>query len=117
MSELEYFAKQYAAAGLAVIPLKQDKTPYTAHGLKDATTDEATISLWWQKWPKANIGIATGQVSGGVCVIDQDEKNGEHGIEAFEKWVDDNFLYIDATWTSQTASGGKHTFSSRRYRS
>lgn len=110
MSEFEYYAKQYAAAGLAVIPLKQDKTPYTAHGLKDATTSEDTIEEWWQKWPKANIGIATGQVSGGVCVIDQDEKNGEHGIEVFEKWVDDNFLYIDDTWTSRTASGGKHTF-------
>lgn len=110
MNDLEYHAHQYAAAGLAVLPLKPDKTPFTAHGVMDATKDEATISKWWTQWPAANIGIATGQASGGICVIDQDEKNGEHGIEAFDKWVDDNMLYIDDTWESRTASGGRHTF-------
>lgn len=110
MNDLEYHAHQYAAAGLAVLPLKPDKTPFTAHGVMDATKDEATISKWWTQWPAANIGIATGQASGGICVIDQDEKNGEHGIDTFNKWVDDNSLYIDDTWESETASGGRHTF-------
>lgn len=110
MNDLEYHAHQYAAAGLAVIPLKKDKTPFTEHGVKDATKDDSVITSWWSKWPEANVGIATGQVSGGICVIDQDEKNGEHGIEAFEKWVDDNMLYFDDTWTSRTASGGLHSF-------
>ena len=110
MNDLEYHAHQYAAAGMAVIPLKKDKTPLTDHGLKDASKDDSTITSWWSKWPEANIGIVTGQVSGGICVIDQDEKNGEHGIEALSKWIDDNFLYLDDTWESQTASGGRHTF-------
>ena len=110
MNDLEYHAHQYAAAGLAVLPLKPDKTPFTAHGIYDATKDDAQISKWWAQWPTANIGIATGQVSGGICVIDQDEKNGKHGIEAFEAWIDENMLYIDDTWESQTASGGRHTF-------
>lgn len=110
MNDLEYHAHQYAAAGLAVLPLKPDKTPYTAHGLYDATKDDAQISEWWTQWPTANIGIATGQISGGVCVIDQDEKNGEHGIETFSTWIDDHTLYIDDTWESKTASGGRHTF-------
>ena len=90
MNDLEYHAHQYADRGLAIIPLKKDKTPLTSHGLKDASKDNATISAWWKQWPEANIGIVTGQVSGGICVIDQDEKNGEHGIETFEKWIDDN---------------------------
>lgn len=110
MNDLEYHAHQYASAGMAVIPLKKDKTPLTDHGLKDASKDDSTITSWWSKWPEANIGIVTGQVSGGICVIDQDEKNGEHGIEALSKWIDDNFLYLDDTWESQTASGGRHTF-------
>ncbi|MBQ1289502.1 MAG: bifunctional DNA primase/polymerase, partial [Erysipelotrichaceae bacterium] len=110
MNDLEYHAHQYADRGLAIIPLKKDKTPLTSHGLKDASKDNATISAWWKQWPEANIGIVTGQVSGGTCVIDQDEKNGEHGIETFEKWIDDNMQFFDDTWTSRTASGGLHSF-------
>lgn len=40
------------------------KHPRTAHGLKDATMDQAVIRDWWDKWPSANVGIATGQASG-----------------------------------------------------
>ena len=110
MSEMLYFAKQYAAAGLAVLPLKQDKSPYTAHGVKDASVDEAVIENWWKKWPSANIGIATGMASGGVFVIDQDEKNGEHGKAVFEDWLEKNDLKPGDTWSGRTASGGRHTF-------
>ena len=51
------------------------KHPRTQHGLKDATTDEATIRRWWQQWPKANIAIATGTVSG-LVVLDEDTYKG-----------------------------------------
>lgn len=62
----------YAAQGLHVIPLKpRDKVPLTAHGGKDATTDPAQIRAWWTQWPDANIGIATGKVSG-FWVLDLD---------------------------------------------
>jgi hypothetical protein len=47
------------------------KHPRTAHGLKDATIDERTISIWWAQWPDANIGIRTGPESG-LLVIDID---------------------------------------------
>lgn len=49
------------------------KHPRTANGFKDATTDEAIIKEWWGKWPRANIGIPTGAVSGfDVIDIDND---------------------------------------------
>ena len=42
------------AAGYRVFPCNPvSKKPYTPHGFKDATTDEATIRGWWQKWPNA----------------------------------------------------------------
>lgn len=64
-------ALEYAGKGWPVFPLKpRDKTPGTKHGLKDATTDEATIRKWWQNEPAANIGFATGN---GVAVVDIDE--------------------------------------------
>ena len=60
----------YAAKGWPVFPLKpREKVPATAHGVKDATTDEATIRRWWAKWPDANVGYATGN---GVAVVDID---------------------------------------------
>lgn len=39
------------------------KHPLTQNGVYDATQDEATIKYWWSKWPQANIGIRTGEVS------------------------------------------------------
>ena len=54
-----------------MFPLKpRDKVPATTHGVKDATTDEATIREWWAKTPNANIGFATGD---GIVVVDIDE--------------------------------------------
>ena len=51
------------------------KHPCTSHGVKDATTDAATIRSWWVRWPEANVGIATGAVSG-VIVLDVDPRHG-----------------------------------------
>ena len=84
-------ALAYARAGLAVLPLHHPigegkcscrkacgsigKHPHTRNGYYDATTDEATISAWWERWPNANIGIATGMISG-LVVLDVDPKNG-----------------------------------------
>jgi len=63
------------------------KHPRTGNGLKDATTDEATIREWWQQWPDANIGIVTGKESG-LVVLDIDPRHG--GDKALrqleEKW-------------------------------
>ena len=56
-------AIEYAKKGFAVFPLKyRDKVPLTRNGCKDATTDAAQIKAWWQKYPNANIGLATGSV-------------------------------------------------------
>jgi hypothetical protein len=51
------------------------KHPRVNRGVKDATTDPATITEWWGQWPRANIGIATGKTSG-ISVLDQDGPEG-----------------------------------------
>ena len=62
-------ALQYAALGFKVFPVvPRGKRPLTEHGVKDATSDVATIAGWWQRWPDANVGIACG----GMLVIDVD---------------------------------------------
>ena len=89
-------ALAYAARGWRVHPLRaRDKTPATKHGCKDATTDEAQIRRWWQMWPEANIGLATGY---GWWVLDIDPE-GMHWLEA-----NDLPVTIEAT----TGRGGRH---------
>jgi hypothetical protein len=38
------------------------KHPLVRHGVKEATIDRDRIGRWWQRWPLANIGLATGIV-------------------------------------------------------
>jgi len=47
------------------------KNPLIGNGFKGATNDLAQILAWWEKWPTANIGIATG--ASGLTVLDIDE--------------------------------------------
>jgi Bifunctional DNA primase/polymerase, N-terminal len=56
------------------------KHPRTAHGFKDATTDEEIIREWWGKWPAANIGIPTGEPSG-IVVLDIDSMETKEKIK------------------------------------
>ena len=73
-----------AKTGMAILPCKpRDKIPLTAHGVKDATTDAATIDAWWQGCPEANIGIACGAASG-VFVLDIDGEDGEGTMRKIE---------------------------------
>ncbi len=78
---LKQAALRYASLGLAVFPLQPGtKTPLTSHGCYYATTDQNQIRDWWEQNPDANIGIAAGQKSGGLVVIDMD-KDEDRGID------------------------------------
>src|SRR5215475_1745030 len=57
----------------------------TKHGLKDATTNEATIRRWWRRWPTANIAIATGAVSGLVILDNDSYKGGDNSLRELEQ--------------------------------
>lgn len=124
---LEY-ALAYAALGWPVLPLwwsdgeagevcgcpngaacksKPGKHPLGAevpHGYKDATTDPAQIEAWWTKWPKANIGIATGAASG-IVVVDVDPRNGgDDTIRALEA----QYGKLKSKIVTKTGGGGWH---------
>lgn len=72
LSKLHAAARAYAEASWPVFPIVPNaKNPLTAHGFKEATTDLATIDLWWGTYfPEANIGFEPDSV--GLCVIDID---------------------------------------------
>ena len=69
-------------------------------GFKVATTDPRQIEAWWRKWPDANIGIATGAMSG-IVVIDVDGANGL----AFLKTLVDQHEPLPRTAIVKTARG------------
>ena len=111
MNELKEAALHYAEMGLAVFPLEErGKRPITQNGFKDASVDPATVKKWWTVNPKANIGIAMGQMSGGIVAIDMDvdEEKGKDGYHTFVKWCEDNFLILPDSWLSITGRGGYH---------
>ena len=105
-------AIEYSKKGFAVFPLKyRDKVPLTRNGCKDATTDAAQIKAWWQKYPNANIGLATGSVSQNVFVIDLDidEDRGIDGYHSLEDWQREHGDFPE-TWTAITGRGGYHLY-------
>lgn len=103
-------ALYYERMGLAVFPLApRSKKPLTHNGCKDATTDPGQIDAWWNRWPDANIGIATGSKSGGLVVIDLDidEDKGVNGYEVLTAWQREHGTLPD-TAMSITGRGGYH---------
>jgi len=62
------------------------------------------IRSWWVRWPEANIGLVTGEVSG-LVVLDVDPRHG--GSVALEE-LEKQFGELPATVTAETGSGGRH---------
>jgi hypothetical protein len=77
-----------------VFPCKPHaKTPLISGGFRAASDDPAQISLWWERWPHANVGIATG--ASGLVVVDVD-----HGLT--EDCERPNWLTDARTFTVRT---------------
>src|SRR5690349_20015718 len=95
----------HCSCGRAVCP-SIGKHPRTAHGLKDATIDEAQIRNWWAVSPNANVGIVTGAQSG-LVVLDIDPRNGgEESLADLER----QHGVLPQTIESLTGGGGQHFF-------
>lgn len=113
-------ALSYAKKGWPVIPLwwplpggkcacgmecdSPGKHPIIKNWTSQGTTDETTIRQWFGKWPKANLGILTGERSG-ILLLDVDLKDDGpdnlSGLEAKHGKLPDTIEAI-------TGSGGRH---------
>jgi hypothetical protein len=92
-------ALRYADLGYPVFPCAPgEKVPITSRGFKDATTDAAQITAWWEKHPDANVGIPTA----GLLVVDVD------GVD--NPWPNDPDKGQDLAGcpVSLTPRGGRH---------
>ncbi len=73
------------------------------HGVKDATTDEATIRKWWTRYMTANIATPTSWAS----VLDVDPRNG--GDDALAR-LEQQHGPLPETAEVLTGGGGRHIY-------
>lgn len=106
MPDMVETALRYASAGFAVFPLEPNgKAPSCDHGFKDATTDERRIRQLFRR--ADNIGVACGQASGGLVVIDCDTHETD-GVAAFDALLAEHGA--SELLTAHTPSGGVHAY-------
>lgn len=112
----------YAARGWHVLPLHSvrggrctcgrsdctspGKHPRTLHGVHDATTDLNQLAEWYERWPDANVGIATGRTSG-LVVLDIDPRN--RGDDSLDDLIM-KYGRLPDTLEVLTGGGGRHLY-------
>jgi Bifunctional DNA primase/polymerase, N-terminal len=102
-------ALAYAARGWPVFPCHAgQKTPATAHGYRDATTDEQQITAWFTRNPHWNVAIATGAPGPDVLDVDDHGPAG-NGYAAFATLSRARLLDGTAAYV-RTPSGGLHAY-------
>jgi hypothetical protein len=90
-----------ARRGLPVFPCRcVDKRPLTDNGFKDASTDQEQVRHWWTEWPRAYIGVPTGDK---FVVVDLDLQH-----QDALAWYEHNTARLPLTRTHVTKSGGRH---------
>lgn len=119
------WALYYASLGWSVFPVQpgtktkyyrypQYKNPKTGSAyswINQATNDSDRIRQFWKDHPDADIGMATGDKSGGVAVLDIDTLEG-HGVDGpanMARWQQDN-EQLPATLLAISGSGSRHYF-------
>jgi hypothetical protein len=128
LPEIQRNALEYAAAGIAVLPLwgvcdgicdcpagsecrtggKHPHSQLARNGVYSATTDEQVIRGWFRKDPRINLGVAMGGALNLICVDIDPRNDGDasysdlidaHGEDAFPE-----------TFTVKTGGGGWHRY-------
>ena len=97
--------------GWSVFPVSEKtKKPYTPHGCKDAKKDPQAIKAWWQRYPSASIGVATGLPSQLLVIdLDIDENKGLDGMRELREWEKDH-KELPETVSAITGRGGSHFY-------
>jgi hypothetical protein len=100
-------ALAYARRGMPVFPCEPlGKRPLTRDGFWDASADIGVVERWWSRWPRANVGVPTGERSG-LLVLDVDPRDG--GLKSLEE-LEEAFDTLPPTTRARTGSGGEHVF-------
>jgi hypothetical protein len=100
-------ALAYARRGVPVFPCEPGgKRPLTYNGFWDASSDPRRVAAWWDRWPRANLGVPTGERSG-LLVLDIDRgAGGPESLAALER----EHGPLPRTAKTRTGGGGVHVF-------
>jgi hypothetical protein len=100
------WALAYEREGLSVVPArlvgKRALVPWKPW--QQTAADREQLRIWWRRWPRANVAIITGRVSG-LVVVDVDPAYG--GWDTLAKVEADHQL-LDRSAAVETPSGGRH---------
>ncbi len=101
-------AQRYLARGWSILPLgAREKRPLVGwQPLQISRATAEQVSDWFSRWPDANIGIVTGEISG-LIVLDIDPK---HGGDASLDRLERQFGRFPATIEATTGGGGHHLY-------
>jgi Bifunctional DNA primase/polymerase, N-terminal len=96
----------YLKRGWAVVPAgertKRPIVPWQAY--QHRMPSEAEVTAWFERWPRANLAVICGAISG-IVVVDIDPKNdGDRSLAALET----RHGPLPATIESMTGGGGRH---------
>jgi len=80
------------------------KHPLVRHGVNDATTNPAQLERWWQRWPQANLGLATG------IVFDALDIDGPAGLAALRQFARTTGLRFPGPLVATGGGGWHHWF-------
>ncbi len=101
-------AARYLAGGWSVLPLRRGEKRPLIHWemLQQARADAATLEQWFARWPDANVGIVTGEVSN-LIVVDVDPKHGgDDSLADLER----RYGPLPETVEARTGGGGRHLY-------
>jgi hypothetical protein len=80
------------------------KHPLVRHGIHDATTDPGQLERWWQRWPHANVGLATG------VMFDALDVDGPAGLAALRLFARTAGLRLPGPLVATGGGGWHHWF-------
>jgi len=101
-------ARRYLARGWSVLPLRaHDKRPLVVwEPLQSSRPSAEQVADWFSRWPDANIGIVTGEISN-LIVLDIDPKHGgDTSLDRLER----QFGPLPATIEVKTGGDGRHFY-------
>ena len=98
----------YLKRGWAVLAAgertKRPIVPWQAY--QHRMPSEAEVTAWFERWPRANLAVITGSISG-IVVVDVDPKNGgDRSLAALEA----RHGGLPATIEAITGGGGRHIY-------
>jgi hypothetical protein len=107
-SQIVLAAKAYLSRQWSILPLRpREKRPIIQwEPLQSARPSQAELILWFERWPDANIGIITGEISN-LIVIDIDP---DHGGDASLERLERRFQPLPTTVEAKSGGGGRHLY-------